>query len=129
MADKSDVKKTVIEYVNDDDRYAIMVTGDWGCGKTWLIENDLRRALSYKGWKLARVSLFGISSAEELNARIVASRAREYLPRAGDADRQPGNAQSSGGWLSNTLIDNLQSAVEKKTGSLSTLRLTCLRPH
>ena len=116
MADKSDVKKTVIEYVNDDDRYAIMVTGDWGCGKTWLIENDLRRALSYKGWKLARVSLFGISSAEELNARIVASRAREYLPRAGDADRQPGNAQSSGGWLSNTLIDNLQSAVEKKTG-------------
>lgn len=55
---------------------ALLLTGEWGCGKTYLIENELKDALTDEAVVL-RVSLFGISSPEEIhnavkNAWIVA---------------------------------------------------------
>lgn len=117
MASKNDIIRTVLEYVQDhDDRYAIMMMGDWGCGKTWLVDHDVRRALSHKGWSLVRVSLFGIRTVEELNARIVTSRAREFLPKTESTKDSSRDSQLSGGWLAGTLLDNIQNTLKDRTG-------------
>lgn len=116
MASENEVIRTVIEYMSDEERYAIMITGEWGCGKTWLVNNNIRRVLYYKGWGIARVSLYGIRTVEELNARIVTSRARELVPKAGKTINRPNDPEPSKGWLTSTLIDNIQDALKNMTG-------------
>ena len=60
----------LIYYCNEKDPVgAIMLTGEWGCGKTYLIEHALQEELK-DTHILVRVSLFGISSIEELNAIV-----------------------------------------------------------
>ena len=60
----------LIYYCNEDEPVgALMLTGEWGCGKTYLIENDLRAALS-DSHIIVRVSLFGISTIETLNMNV-----------------------------------------------------------
>lgn len=48
---------------------AIMLTGEWGSGKTYLIEHELKEILK-DTHILVRVSLFGIGSIEEMNAAV-----------------------------------------------------------
>jgi hypothetical protein len=48
---------------------ALLLTGDWGCGKTYLIENDFKDAISNEAVVL-RVSLFSISSPDEIYAAV-----------------------------------------------------------
>ena len=42
---------------------ALMLTGEWGCGKTYLIEHSLKDKIG-KNSVILRVSLFGLSSVE-----------------------------------------------------------------
>lgn len=48
---------------------ALMLSGEWGCGKTYLIEHDLKDALNTEAIVL-RISLFGISAAEEIHFAV-----------------------------------------------------------
>lgn len=48
---------------------ALMLTGEWGCGKTYLIEHDLCGALE-DSHEIIRISLFGLDSIDELHAAI-----------------------------------------------------------
>lgn len=48
---------------------ALMLTGEWGCGKTHLIEHELCKELE-KTHTVVRVSLFGIDSIDALNAAV-----------------------------------------------------------
>lgn len=48
---------------------ALMLVGEWGCGKTYLIEHDLKNSL-LKSHILVRISLFGISNVEDLNRKV-----------------------------------------------------------
>lgn len=48
---------------------ALLLTGEWGCGKTYLIENNLEDALENKAYVL-RISLFGISSLEGMHEAV-----------------------------------------------------------
>ena len=45
---------------------ALLLTGEWGCGKTYLIDNTLKEALS-ETHLIVRISLFGVSSIEEFH--------------------------------------------------------------
>ena len=45
---------------------ALMVSGEWGCGKTYHIENVIMPALQQEGWNPVKVSLFGIESVNEI---------------------------------------------------------------
>lgn len=42
---------------------AMLLTGEWGCGKTYLIDHDLKETLK-DTHIIIRVSLFGINSIE-----------------------------------------------------------------
>lgn len=48
---------------------ALLLTGEWGCGKTYLIEHELREKLENEAI-IIRISLFGISSLDEINFNI-----------------------------------------------------------
>lgn len=48
---------------------ALLLTGEWGCGKTYLIEHELREALKDEAFVL-RISLFGISAIEDIHRAV-----------------------------------------------------------
>ena len=48
---------------------ALLLTGEWGCGKTYLIEHQLRDKLN-ESHIIIRVSLFGICSINEIHKAI-----------------------------------------------------------
>ena len=49
---------------------ALMVSGEWGCGKTYHIEKVIIPTLQQEGWNPVKVSLFGIESVNEIPLRI-----------------------------------------------------------
>lgn len=56
---------------------ALLLTGEWGCGKTYLIEHELKSALLNKA-VVIRVTLFGVSSIEEIHKAIKDAWMSEY---------------------------------------------------
>ncbi|RJE47197.1 MULTISPECIES: P-loop NTPase fold protein [unclassified Dehalobacter] len=56
---------------------ALLLTGEWGCGKTYLIEHELKDALKDEAVVL-RVTLFGISSPEEIHNAVKNAWIQEY---------------------------------------------------
>ena len=57
---------------------ALMLSGEWGCGKTYLIDHELREALS-DSHIIVRISLFGMDSINELNTTVK----REWIAACG----------------------------------------------
>lgn len=52
---------------------AVVLHGEWGSGKTYYCDNDLKPALNDIGIKVCRVSLFGVSDYDEIYNRVLAS--------------------------------------------------------
>lgn len=52
---------------------ALVLHGEWGSGKTYYCENDLKAALKGIDVKTCRVSLFGVSDYDEVLNRVIAS--------------------------------------------------------
>ncbi|MEL4861056.1 P-loop NTPase fold protein [Pseudoflavonifractor phocaeensis] len=48
---------------------ALLLTGEWGCGKTHLIENEFKDAISDEAIVL-RISLFSVSSPDEIHSAV-----------------------------------------------------------
>lgn len=56
---------------------AVLLTGEWGCGKTYLIDNELKEALENKA-HLNRISLFGITTIEGIHMAVKQEWISEY---------------------------------------------------
>lgn len=56
---------------------AVLLTGEWGCGKTYLIDNELKEALKDKA-HVIRISLFGITTIEGIHMAIKQAWISEY---------------------------------------------------
>lgn len=68
---------------NDNTRSAIMLTGEWGCGKSYYIQNVLTDELNKCNYDVATVSLYGIKSIADLNRSIYLElRAKKVLKKA-----------------------------------------------
>lgn len=48
---------------------ALMLTGEWGCGKTYLTENELKNSLK-DSHVLIRISLFGLESISDVKTEV-----------------------------------------------------------
>lgn len=60
----------LIRYCNEEKHLgALLLTGEWGCGKTYLIDRDLTDALQSTHF-IVRVSFLGIDSVEALNEAV-----------------------------------------------------------
>ncbi len=70
---------------------ALLLTGEWGCGKTYLIEHGLREALKGEAVVL-RISLFGISTLEGIHEAVKQAWLDIYCKNKG-VDKIAGKAQ------------------------------------
>lgn len=70
-----EITEAIISYMQCDDigLQALVLHGEWGSGKTYYCENDLKDALNKIGVKICRVSLFGVSDYDEVLNRVIAS--------------------------------------------------------
>jgi hypothetical protein len=60
----------LVRYCNEEHHLgALMLTGEWGCGKTFLIEKELAEALKETHF-IVRVSLLGLENIEALNDAV-----------------------------------------------------------
>ena len=57
-------------YLSMESTGALMVSGEWGCGKTYHIEKVIIPTLRQERWNPVKVSLFGIESVSEIPLRI-----------------------------------------------------------
>lgn len=70
------IKEEVCRYLEDTNyRYAILIDGAWGCGKTYFVLNDLKNAIethenNSTNRILRYISLYGCKSVEELEENI-----------------------------------------------------------
>lgn len=76
------IDKIITDYVlAKETDYAIMIDGEWGAGKTWYWENVLTEQIEElptsdhsaekpSMYKVAKISLFGIGSADDLRIKI-----------------------------------------------------------
>lgn len=70
-----EITETIKSYMQCDDigLQALVLYGEWGSGKTYYCENDLKAALNEIDVKICRVSLFGVSDYVEICNRVLAS--------------------------------------------------------
>lgn len=73
QADKITEKIKSYMQCDDIDLQALVLYGEWGSGKTYYCENDLKAALNEIDVKICRVSLFGVSDYDEICNRVLAS--------------------------------------------------------
>lgn len=67
----------ILKYMQDKSaRYAIALEGEWGSGKTRYCEGALTNKLYPHGFDVLRVSLFGVTSTEEVYARLAMAMTR-----------------------------------------------------
>ena len=67
----SEVNEYILHYVQKDKtRMAIMLTGEWGSGKTYYIENELTHFLKNKNIAVVSVSLYGLDDVAMISKSI-----------------------------------------------------------
>ena len=60
------LEEGIFNYLKMENTGALLVTGSWGCGKSYYFENTLFGKLKQKEFKPIRVSLFGMCSLNDL---------------------------------------------------------------
>lgn len=70
-----EITEAIKSYMQCDDigLQALVLHGEWGSGKTYYCENDLKAALNEIDVRIYRVSLFGVSNYDEIFNRIMVS--------------------------------------------------------
>ena len=68
--------EAIKDYMECDDigLQALVLYGEWGSGKTYYCEHDLKAELNKMDVKTCRVSLFGVSNYAEALNRVITSR-------------------------------------------------------
>lgn len=70
-------------YCHEENSFgALMFTGEWGCGKTYLIEHELADRLG-EDFIIIRISLFGESSVESINRKVQKAYFQEVMLNVG----------------------------------------------
>lgn len=75
------LEEIMTQYLEMDTNYALMITGNWGIGKTYYFKNHLSNKIkdvelysdSSKKYKTIHISLFGINSIDEIQSEIFLS--------------------------------------------------------
>lgn len=124
----SEIIKTIDNFISSSIyNYAVLIDGDWGCGKTYFIENVLLPHLteppeSESKIRVEYISLYGIKSTEEIssiiNARLLSEAVwRGPLKKASDVVKRRVNTivGSAIGAVSKQLLNNDYSEDVKNT--------------
>lgn len=62
-----ETNKIILEYIEDDRKnQAILFNGEWGCGKTYFINEKLIPQMNTEKYQIFQISLYGVSSIEKI---------------------------------------------------------------
>ena len=76
-------------YFNEENSVgALLLTGKWGCGKTYLLEHDLIEQLSQADYLVIHVSLFGLNAICDIHNTIKREYASKYHFKNDDTKRK-----------------------------------------
>lgn len=65
------IKEEILDYINCNEiTGALLLTGPWGCGKSYLIKKIARELNENKQAAIAVISLFGLDSVSAINKRV-----------------------------------------------------------
>ena len=108
-----EVTEAIMSYMQCDSicLQALVLHGEWGSGKTYYCEHNLKDALNEIDVKTCRVSLFGVNDYDEAINRVIASR----LPLSDKAAGSAGAAKSA---LIKNLLNAASSFMSNKIGDL-----------
>ena len=76
-----DLEEGIFNYLRMDNNGALLVTGPWGCGKSYFFENELFDKFKNEGFKPIRVSLFGMRSLDDLINDIASEFAKNFYDK------------------------------------------------
>ena len=97
----------LIRYCNEERHLgALLLTGEWGCGKTYLVDRDLADALRATHF-IVRVSFLGIDSVEALNDAVRKQYLMVCTPYLGKMKQKRENLKSG-----HNFFDSLAKALE-----------------
>lgn len=66
-----EISEIILEYIKDDRKnQAILLNGEWGCGKTFFIKEKLIPKIDKEKYQIFEISLYGISSIENVQNMI-----------------------------------------------------------
>lgn len=89
----NEIEKIILDYVEDDRKnQAILLNGEWGCGKTFFIKEMLIPKIDNEKFQIFQISLYGVSSIEIIQdmiygkwiEKVVSEKAEKFGP-FGDA--------------------------------------------
>ncbi len=95
---------------------ALLLTGEIGCGKTYLIENELSEALSSTHF-IVRISLLGVDSISALNDAVRKQWLFICTPFLGKLNQQRDYLKKSSGFIS--AISSILSSLNPVAGSVA----------
>lgn len=62
-----EIKDVILKYLSDErKKQAILLNGEWGCGKTFFVNEKLIPGLEQKGIQVFSISLYGIAKIEQI---------------------------------------------------------------
>lgn len=83
--DNTELSKYILHYIKEDQtRSAIMLTADWGTGKSYYIQNELIPFLSKEengSYSCIMVSLYGLKSVEEISKSLYLETRMKFLAK------------------------------------------------
>ena len=107
----------LIYYCSEEDPMgAVLLTGEWGCGKTYLVETTLAKALS-NSHMIVRVSLFGINSIDALNEAVHRQWLYVCTPFLGKLKQQREKLKKDSGFFA--AVGNALRAVNPVAGGVA----------
>ena len=66
-----DVREEILDYITRNELTgALLLTGPWGCGKSYLVKEIAKELNSSKKAAVATISLFGLDSVAAINKRV-----------------------------------------------------------
>lgn len=66
-----DIRSEILDYINRNETTgALLLTGPWGCGKSYLVKDIAREQNEKKKAAVAVISLFGLDSVDAINKRV-----------------------------------------------------------
>lgn len=69
------IDEAILNYVRQKNTdYAVLLTGKWGSGKTYYLNNTLKGKIEKNGFKMIVISLYGVSTIKEVSTMIFAER-------------------------------------------------------
>ena len=85
----SQITQEILRYIEDSSYdYAVLIDGEWGCGKTYYIKNSLIKDIvshegeKENGRKVKYISLYGCKSVQDIQENLVWSVAEEICSRS-----------------------------------------------